>query len=651
MSKKSLGASGIYMILGLVFIAIIGFRTISTPELWTHLALGETNAPISFAEAEDFVNTTWLYDKLTYMFWNMGGAPLLVILNVIGLVLAFFLLVQVSNKWGGGIAQGFALLICGHMIFQTVDVGPRVVMMLFIALFLFILSAKRSPAILFGALIPLQILWTNMHSSFLYGPLIAGLAALQASQNTKGPSARKKNQDTPSGLLGILAGALLVSTVANPYLFNMHGQVIANISSPAPVYWSSLFIEFFQIPAVKPLILFTMILGAAGLITLKKKLPLVLTTIAIYSAFLVWTSPATAMLFAAMAFPFIVLSLTSISEYLNHTLTSLLGKNDKVLAPITGGILVILLILSIIPIIGNKAYASTASASKFGVGVEDQLYPNDLEQLFNDPAFPETAINLAADGGYLAFNYGRKCFIDYRSGIYNKELLKNLNSTLLGGRSAYNAIQEQYEPEAYIINTLTPASARGVATLLSNPIWKLAYFDGTTAVLLLNKPEFSGLLNNTELQQAGLNKLEAARKGYAEGSLKGTPAELIGAGKIFLAFNRPSEAKSLFSQILQGNSNAPAAWLGLGASQLMLKEFDAAVTSLQIATKQSPSNFRIWAQYAEACKYAGLTEEYKAAAEMAKKLYEENKVEEADEPEEEAETKKVESLQDITVPE
>ena len=83
MNKKSFGASIIHVILGLVFIALIGIRTISTPEIWTHLAQGKNNAPISFVETADSVNTTQLYDKIVYGLWSAGGAPLLIIFNII----------------------------------------------------------------------------------------------------------------------------------------------------------------------------------------------------------------------------------------------------------------------------------------------------------------------------------------------------------------------------------------------------------------------------------------------------------------------------------------------------------------------------------------------------------------------------------------
>ena len=655
MSSKSPGVSNLFVVIGLAFIAVIGFRTISTPEIWTHLAQGRYNAPISFLASDTVVNTSWLYDKLAYTAYKIGKAPLLILLNITGLLAAFLLLIQIAKKWGGGLAQGFALLISGHLIFQSLDVGPQVAMMLFIAFFVFAVTRLDNPILLFGTLIPLQVLWANMHHSFLYGPIIAALAAVQSMQNSKGSGSRKKAQNPQPGTYLTLTAALLLATLVNPYFLGMHKQVFAEVTSPYPVYWSSLFIEYFQIPALKPLILFTMILGACGLITLKKKLPLVLTTLAIFGAFLVWTSSQAAILFTALAFPFIVLSLTSVSEYLHASFESHLGENSKWFPLATGGILVLLLIGSIAPIVTNCAYVKSGSASSFGLGIQENLYPDGAAELLKNPLFPEKAINMAADGGYLAFKYERKCFIDYRPGRYDKELLTNFNNMMLGSTKAYDDLYLEYRPEAFIINTLTPASAQGVVTLLARGIWKLAYFDGTTAILLQNNEKFSSLLNNTDIQKAGLEKLERARAAYAElgGSCRaGNPAELIGSGKLYLAFNRPIEAKAIFSLLLQGNGTIPGAWIGLGNSQLMLKEFDAAVQSLKEATVQAPNSFMAWASYATACKYAGLTDEHQKAVEKARKLAESRKQEEPkkeDKPEQEKPTET--SLQDLSVPE
>jgi tetratricopeptide (TPR) repeat protein len=590
----------------------------------------------------------------------MGGASALILFNIACLLAAFVLLLQVSKKWGGPLSQGFALLVSGHLIFQGLDVGPQTMMMLFIALFVYLVSTLKKPALLFGVLVPLQILWANMHGSFLFGPFIIALAAIQAGQVSKAGK-RKKMQGPSAGLLGGLAAACLVSTLANPYLAGLHGQIIANIKAPYPAYWVSLFREYFQIQTTDPLVFFVLILGAGGLITLKKRLPIMLTTLAIVGAFLVFRSTYTAQLFVALAFPFMVLSFSAIGEYLGGSFKTFLGKREKMLEPIAQGVFALLVLLSLIPVVGNCAYTRIGSASSFGLGIQDELYPSGAEAIIGDPAFPDKCINLAADGGYLAFNYpGKKIFIDYRPGRYDSELLENLKGMMLGSSKAYDTLFEAYRPEAFIINTLNSDAAQGVVTLLARRIWKLAYFDGTTAILLLDKEELAPLINNKEAQAAGLAKLEAARKEYAakvgKGCRAGNSAELIGAGKIFLALNRPGQSKEIFSLLLQGNDKMPGAWIGLGNSQLMLKEFDAAMESLKTATELSPNNLFVWSSYATACKFAGDTGELQRAVEKAKQLIEKNK---AEAPEEEAATPEPaigeddqpKSLQDITVPE
>lgn len=656
MSKKPFSTAILYVILGLVFIALIGIRTISTPEIWTHLAQGKTNAPISFVETDSAVNTTHMYDKVVYVLWNMGGASALISFNVIALLAAFVLLLKTSKDWGGELSQGFALLLSGHLLFQGFDVGPRTMMMFFIALFIFLLSTIKNPSVLFGVLVPLQLLWTNMHDSFLFGPLLVGLAAIEVRRS----GLRKKNQGLQAGPLGVLGAALLVATLINPYFLKLHAQVFANLKMPNPFYWGSLFKEYFHTPAQDPLIFLALILGAGGLITLKRKLPIMLTTLAIIAAFLIVRSVYTAALFAVLAFPFMVLSFTAVGEYLSGSLTTLLGKQAKLLRPVAQTVFVLLIILSAIPVVSDCAYTEMGSASSFGFGIEEELYPVGAKAILTDPAFPEKALNLASDGGYLAFNYGRKVFLDYRPGRYDRELLEDFNALLLGNATAYDAIIEAYRPEAVILNTLSPPSAQGLVTLLARPIWKLAYFDGITAVLLLDKEKFASILNNTETQRAGLERLEAARADYAAKAGKrcaGNPAALIGSGKIFLALNRPIESRAIFSLLLEGNNTIPAAWVGLGNSQLMLKEFDAAADSLKTATRLNPNNLFAWASYANACDRAGRTAEKDKAIEhinsLAKKLakdagdVDDDRIEDI----ESGNTQAKPSLQDITIPE
>lgn len=655
MSKKSFNTSLIFIALGFVFLATICIRTISTPEIWTHLAQGRVNAPISFVEADNSVNTTWLYDKVTFFTWKIGKSAGLILLNTLLILAAFFALLKPASKWGGAASQGFALLIAGHLIFPGVDVGPQSVMMLFIALFVAILSDAKKPVVLFGALLPIQLLWTNMHGSFLFGPILALLATLQCA--TAASSNRKKTQTITTGTLGGLTAALLAITLLNPYFFRLHSHVLANIMAPFAAYDISLFRDYFAISANTSLITLAMVIGAGGLITLKKRLPFMLTTLAIFGAVLMMVPSAQMMqLFAILTFPFIVLSFSAIGTQLMSSLGTIFKQNEKVLNTTTQVILAVLLVFSMVPVIGNCAYTRTGSASRFGLGIEEEQFASGLEEMFNHPAFPAAnkTLNMAADGGYIAWTYNRKIFLDLRPGHYPKEARAQFNRLLFGEKEAYNAVSDKYRPEAFIINTLSPLSAEGLVHLLAmrQPRWKLAYFDGTTAVVLLDKPELAPLLKNKKLQQAGLAKLEKARAEYAanvaKGCRTGNPVELIGAGKVFLALNRVEESKAIFSLLLQGESRIPAAWIGLGVSQLMLKEFDSAIQSLQKALEYSPNSLQAWANYRLAQKYAGNDAEYQRADQRVKELQAQQQAEADKKKEKEAQKTAAEELEGLT---
>ena len=77
--------------------------------------------------------------------------------------------------------------------------------------------------------------------------------------------------------------------------------------------------------------------------------------------------------------------------------------------------------------------------------------------------------------------------------------------------------------------------------------------------------------------------------------------------------------------------------------------------SLNTATELAPNSVLAWASYANACKYAGKTEEQSRATEKAKHLIEQNKSKQPEEREPLPEAVAAEptslSLQDIVIPE
>lgn len=604
--------SQLAMLLGLTFILLCSMRTISSPEFWSHLAQAEQGTQLSWIQSDATPHVSYLYDLLLNGCFKIGGATGVTLLNSLVLLIAFVLLIRVAAPWGNSLSQSFALIISGHLIFHSIEVGSGSVMVLFIALFSYILSHVHKRAVLYGTLLGLQILWTQMHVSFLFGPTLVAIAAIAHAK-----SKPTRTKQTTVQFVYLIPLLLMVSLL-HPAGVGVYSHAINTISSPNPIYWFSIMSGFFQMDSVKPILLFVIILSAAGLITLKKNLPVYHTVAVVIGIALLSTSPKMSLQFVALGYPFLVLSIQSVSVYISKSLQS--GSKSNKLILTAQIIAFAVFVISVIPIVTNQAYIRNGSASTFGVGTMTGLYPEGLSELLSHPDFPDRTVNQPADGGYLSYFYNRSCFIDYRSGIYDENTIKDLNQLLLGDIEAFDRFYEMYRPEAFILNCLYPASAQGVVTLIQRD-WKLVYFDGSTAVLIVNRPAYEALFSMSSLQQAGLMKLEKQRKAFAQAPYQnGNSVELIGAAKIYLALNRAEEAEALFSLLLKKGYAVPGALMGLGNAQLKLSKFDDAFITLQQAVETYPSQISCWIGYKNACRLTNNEEEQTRATEKIEAL-------------------------------
>ncbi|MFL2876291.1 MAG: tetratricopeptide repeat protein [Pontiellaceae bacterium] len=595
------------LLLGLTFILICSIRTISTPEFWSHLAQAEQGTHLSWIQSEATPHIPHLYDSLLNTFWKIGGASLVTLLNSLALLISFGLLIRVAAPWGNFLSQSFALLISGHLIFHSIEVGPVSVMVLFIALFSYILTYVKKQKLLYASLLVLQILWAQIHASFLFGPVLVAAAAIAQSKSK--PSRIKQGSIN----LVYLIPLLLIVSLFHPAGANIYSHISDIITAPNPIYWFSIMSDFFEVESVKPILLFVIILSAAGLVTLKKNLPLYHTILAVLGIALLWTSPKMSLQFVALGYPFLVLSIQSVGVYAVKLLPSDSKSNKRVL--IAQAVSLAVFIISVIPVVTNKAYIKNGSASIFGLGIITDLYPVNLSEVITHPDFPERIINQPADGGYLSYTYNKRCFIDYRSGIYDENIRTDLNKLLQGDSAAFDQFYEMYRPEAFILNCLYPASTQGIATLVQRD-WRLVYFDGSTAVLIINRPDYESIFSLSHIQQSGLKKLEDHRRAFVEAPYQnGNPVTLIGAAKIYLALNRATEAESLFRLLLQEEYMMPGALIGLGNAQLIQGNFDEAFLTLQQAVETYPTRLACWLSYEMACRLTNNDEQQARANE------------------------------------
>jgi len=629
------------VVLGLLVVFCVGVRTIANPDVWMHLASGRYMAehgitkhdPFSFTRPDaNWINPSWLYDRVLYAIWG-AGAGVTTLIHVALILGAFVSLLPLARRWGNGTCIGLALVLSGWLLSPRFDVGPASAGILLAASFIAVLSRERQSWATWAIILPLQLLWTNMHASFLLGPAICAAFTVQAILDVRTEQGSLSDLAPPEkmrilSLLGLCATALVV-TLFNPYGIGLHRQVIGSWGNPAYAFiqvWISPFSDRFLPSSAGHIVTLALLIGAGGLVTQKKRLPVALTTIAVLSAFTVVRSVRFVDFFAVLAFPFITLSLSALGTFVQKQAASLIQRPPAFLSVLAGLVTVILAVFTIGATVTNAHYVNEGSAASFGLGVVNDVVPSDAMDVVTREEFPETALNYIHDGGFLAWAAPeRKVFVDQRAALYGSGMYQSVFDGILRGEPAsWDALVEEWQPDAVIINACGHNAGTAAKNLLVGGHWVLSYFDGTSAIFLRPVSDYAELIGDTEIRGAGLKLLNDEYQDYRN-RLGGVirppiPARLTGAGSVFMALNRFREAAAIYSVLTRGAPRMAGAWLSLGICQVQINNAEAAVKTLEKSCKMLPKNAFSWLWLSRAYALTGATQDAQFAYEKAENL-------------------------------
>ena len=622
----------VLVLLGLVVVAMLGIRTISNSDFWMHLALGrqiaeagiqKTDTLTFTAEGVSWVNASWLYDRVLFTLWTLGSAPLVILWHTAAVVLAFIFLIPVTRKWAGGAAISLALVLGGWLLAARFTIGPHIVALPLAAVFVLLLSESRKPWVLWSVLLPVQVIWANVHSSFILGPIICALFAIQYWFSARAGDRAAAVQHTRALWL---AAATLLASVVNPYGLKLYADGLSTVTNGAFKFvqeWISPFSAQFPASSFpKQWVTLALFVGAGGLIAEKRNLPIGLTTLAVASAFLSILFPRNIEWLALLAFPFLALSLDSISVLIGGWLRSI-RKTDQAadVHPVANGLAVALAILSILAIVSNAGYVRSGSASVFGVGTEYALFPHAAAKVIARPDFPARVVNLASDGGFLAWEHpARRIFVDQRADLFGVDFYRALNKCLAGEDSAWKTLIEKWKPDAAIINCTIPFAANAVRGLLQEPSWALVYFDGTAAIVVRAVSENEALIQDAQVQAEGLQLIDRERQRVMKAARGQVSPRLIGAGELFLALGRYSEEESICRALVNGTPMMGRAWINLGVAQAEQGKLQEAIKTLRMACQTTPKDVFAWVSLYRVTQSAGLKDESQRALGKAMKL-------------------------------
>ena len=568
--------------IGLAVLALQSVRSISQSDFWLHLASGRAIASGGIQKMDPLTggalawrNVTWLYDWLLYGFWSLGGAGLVILIHTAILVATFYLLARSVSTVTSPLAIGFALLLAAWLIAPVLSFSPILISLLLIAAYMYLLLTRPISPALFAWILPLQVLWVNVHSGFLWGPVVILIFAVQAYLQ----HAKDHRQRESLMTLGLAAAALLVCLL-NPHGFAVLPAAGAIWSQPGIGENISPLAGQFAASPLRHLVTLALAIGALGLLTWKQRLPVALTALAVISAFMaVQSHPLYVALFALMSFPFLALSLQAFSNFMTERLAGNMTR-------IASGALIAIALFSAFVLLTNRYYTHIGSLSKAGLGVTHTAFPAGVVDQFGDDTLPAPQLHFRLDGGYLAWHYHeRAIMIDQRSTLHGSEKYAQLARGLMGNEEDWLAISTEFQPRAILISHLWPLAADALRHLTSQDQWEVIYFDGTSSVLVQNRPEHASLLAEKQTTlAAGLTRLEEVRRSYQQqlGGIRrpAVSASLFGAGHMFRDRRLYPQAVACFEPLTRGAPRLVTARLSLGICRLRLQQFEIAIDDL-----------------------------------------------------------------------
>ena len=447
----------------------------SDPDLWWHLKTGQfiwnnhqipTTDHFSFTAAgHAWIPHEWLAQFAIFTAWRIGGNT--------GLMLTFC-------------AVASAILIAGYALCAAYSRNAKVAFIGALAIFVFAVSgfsirpqllgyllliaelgifhlARSRSAKWFFALVPLFVLWVNVHGSFFLGLIVASVVyACSFFQFEAGALFADSWQPSQRKVLGTALGLSVLATLLNPggirqvlYPLNTMLRQPINLASMEELHPLAL-------NSQRGVCLLA-IVGSIFLLIVLRKAELYLDEL-ILLALGVWLAGS----YERMVFVFGILAAPILSRVLAGLWENYNPERDRILPN------ALLLTLAVVVI-----FAAFPNAKNIAGQIEEQNPVKAVEYLRGHP-IPGNMLNQYQFGGYLIWAAPEHpVFIDGRADLYEWAGILGQYTDWSGLKADPKAMLDKYRINLCLLSAQSPM----VHAMALLPSWKQVYADRNAVIL------------------------------------------------------------------------------------------------------------------------------------------------------------------------
>ena len=264
------------------YVFFLASRPLTDPDFWFHLKTGELilrsgvipkTDPFSFTNfGKPWVAHEWLSGATFYAIYAQLGPGFLILVFAVLTTLAFWIAFRRSDTHP--FLSGLAVLLSMWAVVPTIGVRPRVFTLLLASIYLTLLIgyARHGKGRAIWWLVPLMVLWANLHAGFLIGLVLIGFTIMGILLDGLAADDSLSSLFPRVQTLTIVLIACLLVVMLNPHGPRIYNFLFEIFSSPVQQeFVSDWFSPDFHDRGLFPLLL--LILSTVGVLVLSPRRP------------------------------------------------------------------------------------------------------------------------------------------------------------------------------------------------------------------------------------------------------------------------------------------------------------------------------------------------------------------------------------------
>ncbi len=467
-----------------------------------------------------FINHHWLTGVIYYRVYIIGGFKSLSILNVLLILATFVLAFNLAKKKLGFYIPALVSIPVIFLMSERVEVRPETFSYLFIILTWYILdyvSEKKNYRFLYW-LVPLFILWVNIHIYFFIGLALVGFKSvaefLPIFMTTKGNFKQRffKAWETSRHWF-IKLGILFLACLFNPnfirglvYPFNIFHNYAYEIAENKSVFYLQHLMINYNF-AIFKILLLLLILSFVAQFYFTKKVSLFEIFVGVFFSFLALFAVRNLTIFALVALILLSVNLRYPLNYLKDNVYLLRSEIRNKYRLYLAGIILLIIFIGIPYLVYDASKLNHFMKNSLGWGL--RVGSEDSIKFFQDNKLQGPIFNNYDLGSSLIFWLypQEKVFVDNRPEAYSNDFFNNIYRPMQTDEATWLKYSAEYKFKVvYFSHTdFTPWAQKFLGETI-NSNWVLVYFDRYSVTYLNKTINDPALVKKLEMSEAAIRE-------------------------------------------------------------------------------------------------------------------------------------------------